>query len=317
MSHCSFCNSNQHIVSTCTSVLFTQLCDSIYACYFTDCLLSNNFATGDAKIQDLSRKEIYILCSKLTLPSTWSPLHKKKALTLVYKKMIQRMMDNRLTVEVREHSRRLIHEGQCTHPVLLEVKRDIENEIYENRMTSMRKENWTRRIDRMPNAEVVDFYEKKIMVRLPVIWHLLPTMYRHVIKELHDGSVDCIYEGLLTDYLFENAVQRNAVVVERRTRTVPQEIVKPTIRLIMNLESVDATEDCPVCYEKPMDKHFVTTNCSHDFCLECIKKIIPTRTMVSCPLCRENVTTMVCHSNICVEDIKPFISPVLSFTTLV
>jgi hypothetical protein len=76
--------------------------------------------------------------------------------------MIQRMMDNRLTVEVREDSRRLIHEGQCTHPVLLEVKRDIENEIYENRMTSMRKENWTRRIDRMPNAEVVDFYEKKI-----------------------------------------------------------------------------------------------------------------------------------------------------------
>jgi hypothetical protein len=167
----------------------------------------------------------------------------------------------------------------------------------------------------MTNIELVDFYEKKIMVRLPVIWHLLPTMYRHVIKGLHDGSVECIYEGLLTDYLFEDAVQRNAVTVERRTRTIP-EIVKPSMELILNLESVDAEEDCPVCYEKPVEKNYVTTNCSHDFCLECIKKIIPTRNMVSCPLCRENVTNMVCHSNICVEDIKPLICTVQPLPTI-
>jgi len=54
------------------------------------------------------------------------------------------------------------------------------------------------------------------------------------------------------------------------------------------------TEECCICFESYKKPEFVTLNCNHEFCKECVKKslISDNRPKPCCAYCRTEVTTM-------------------------
>jgi len=55
--------------------------------------------------------------------------------------------------------------------------------------------------------------------------------------------------------------------------------------------SVFPKSECPVCYDEIEKLNYIQLQCSHVFCVDCIKKCFTTNTnkMVLCPYCREEI----------------------------
>jgi hypothetical protein len=80
--------------------------------------------------------------------------------------------------------------------------------------------------------------------------------------------------------------------------------------IILSNESAEELEqvcDCPICYGDNIRKNnILTTNCGHDFCKECISICIdrtPMQNFPICPLCREEVTSLVARENAIHQDL--------------
>lgn len=64
--------------------------------------------------------------------------------------------------------------------------------------------------------------------------------------------------------------------------------------------------ECPICYVKVLSKSLAVTNCQHNFCNNCITKIITTTKSpnLQCPLCRTDVVALQMHSQKNYEQLK-------------
>ena len=48
--------------------------------------------------------------------------------------------------------------------------------------------------------------------------------------------------------------------------------------------------ECPICYEEINEKYFFITKCNHKFCKNCIIKQYKLSNIITCALCRTNIT---------------------------
>lgn len=300
---CSFCQSPSHVLSECNSVECVHLCESVYTSYFTDCmthpglvqLMTFEFVKGDARIQRLSRKELSVFCSKLSLCWEWRPEMKKSALTMIYSFMFRSMMNPDISdVQKAEYSEMLLH-GRALPEIVADVIAMVEEEGDQRSQIVFRKAAWERRVNRMTDEEVVDFYDEKIRLDEldPLMHGFTPAMCRALLIGLHEGDVDSMYDRMLNEYWMENAVDLRFVNRRRRGRGQRLEQQKPAIRRVIG-DSEKQMEECPVCYETAKD--FVTTDCGHDLCVDCFEKIQSVNG-ICCPMCRSDVKEIVCYSN--------------------
>lgn len=306
---CSFCQSSGHVLSGCNSVECVHLCESIYTCYFMDCmthpglvqLMTFEFVNGDARIQRMSRKELSVLCSKMSLPWEWRPESKRKALAMIYACMFRSMMSPDLgDVQKAEYSE-MLRDGRALSEIVSDAIDIVIAEGDERSQMLFRKAAWERRVNRMTEEEVVAFYDEKIRLNDldPLMHGFTPLQYRQLLIGLHQGGIDSMYDRLLNEFWMENAVDLRFVNMGRRRG---RREVKPKWAISVVLkDSGKQMEDCPVCYEMP--KEFVSTDCRHDFCVDCVKKIMGVDG-ISCPMCRSHVKEIVCHSKMVFDDLS-------------
>ena len=57
-------------------------------------------------------------------------------------------------------------------------------------------------------------------------------------------------------------------------------------------ENLDENCQCSICWDDKERRQFVKLDCSHEFCKDCMKKTIETRTNLCCALCRSELRTI-------------------------
>jgi hypothetical protein len=66
---------------------------------------------------------------------------------------------------------------------------------------------------------------------------------------------------------------------------------------VLDEDKLEETCECAICYEEQLPvKTFVTLNCQHKFCKDCLKNSLKSVQQVpTCALCRAEITTMVVY----------------------
>jgi hypothetical protein len=73
------------------------------------------------------------------------------------------------------------------------------------------------------------------------------------------------------------------------------------------IEKMKHMQDCPICLENKCLDNFITTNCNHNFCEECVESLLKSKTLklirhpyrgilvakIKCPMCRTRVNTFI------------------------
>jgi hypothetical protein len=64
--------------------------------------------------------------------------------------------------------------------------------------------------------------------------------------------------------------------------------------------------DCAICYEEELQmKNFVTLNCEHKFCKDCLKNTFKNVERVpKCALCRAEITNIIVHNDNIKDEFK-------------
>jgi hypothetical protein len=79
-----------------------------------------------------------------------------------------------------------------------------------------------------------------------------------------------------------------------------EEIQQPTLTLMVETneeENLDENCQCSICWDNKEKRQFVKLECNHEFCKDCMKRTIETRTIetrtnLCCALCRSEVMTI-------------------------
>uniref|UniRef100_A0A6C0JK19 RING-type domain-containing protein n=1 Tax=viral metagenome TaxID=1070528 RepID=A0A6C0JK19_9ZZZZ len=58
---------------------------------------------------------------------------------------------------------------------------------------------------------------------------------------------------------------------------------------------VNEQEECPICLNLIHKNLYVTTNCNHVFCGDCIHTQVASAKLIRCSLCRQNITNLDFH----------------------
>lgn len=77
-------------------------------------------------------------------------------------------------------------------------------------------------------------------------------------------------------------------------------------------------DECPICYECTDKSTFIKTDCNHDFCFDCVKRLIQTKNIktsrinvydyftlsLPCPMCRNDIKTMIVQTDNIIEKMR-------------
>jgi hypothetical protein len=101
----------------------------------------------------------------------------------------------------------------------------------------------------------------------------------NIRQEMHQAfmeSIQILYDNIIVDQP-ENETNNNTNTINTK------------LDLLIN-ESLCKEDECCICFQKMDIKKFIKTNCNHEYCFECIPKIIKNNKNsgkdVCCPLCR-------------------------------
>jgi len=138
------------------------------------------------------------------------------------------------------------------------------------------------------------------------------------------SSIDTIIEKIIdkmypADYIEEIIpVNQNETMTAVRflrflryySPVVPEELkqcfnITGTVVLLDENKSEEIC-DCAICYEEEMQvKNFVTLNCQHKFCKDCLKNSFKSVQRVpTCALCRSEITTIIVHNDNIKDEFK-------------
>lgn len=135
--------------------------------------------------------------------------------------------------------------------------------------------------------------------------HIINNIEDLQIFEIIPSQQEPTMENFIRQYLSNNPYQVQDVTVVSSTTSVYHYTIKPRIHNNFKIE-IDVTTNtndccnkknncpikeitCPVCLEDNISSNnIVTLNCSHEYCVACISKIITNKP--NCSLCRKNIT---------------------------
>ena len=139
------------------------------------------------------------------------------------------------------------------------------------------------------------------------------------------SNIDIIIEKIIdkmypADYIEEEIIpvnQDDAMLAVRFLRflryyspMVPEES-NQTFNIIGTVVLLDENKseeicDCAICYEEELQvKNFVTLNCQHKFCKDCLKNCLKSLQRVpTCALCRAEITNIIVHHDNIKDEFK-------------
>ena len=111
-----------------------------------------------------------------------------------------------------------------------------------------------------------------------------------------------VREQMLEQQIAEIDVVRNyiAYLAYLNALILREEIQQPTLTLTVETneeENLDENCQCSICWDNKEKRQFAKLECNHEFCKDCIKRTIETRTNetrtnLCCALCRSEITTI-------------------------
>ena len=159
-----------------------------------------------------------------------------------------------------------------------------------------------------------DTYDSDLLKTYAAKWTRIPFNNIRDISIYKDAITRHIYETYKyqyniheedSDYYLENNMNaalindiRSAYLFLEMTENMhARRIEQPkkfAISSLLKTLSTAETEECCICFEPFEKPEFVTLNCNHEFCKECLKKSLlsDTRVRPCCAYCRTEVTTM-------------------------
>jgi len=106
-----------------------------------------------------------------------------------------------------------------------------------------------------------------------------------------------VREQMLEQQIAEIDVVRNyiAYLAYLNALILREEIQQPALTLTVETneeENLDENCQCSICWDNKEKRQFAKLECNHEFCKDCMKRTIETRTNLCCALCRSEITTI-------------------------
>ena len=83
------------------------------------------------------------------------------------------------------------------------------------------------------------------------------------------------------------------------------------LELLAETTTTESLMDCAICMDSKTSCQYLALNCSHEFCGDCVGKVVGSAVKgsrnVVCPLCRASVTKIVYKSVECLGEMKKMI----------
>jgi hypothetical protein len=234
--------------------------------------------------------EIRGLTAKYKLQLKWNVNTQKKAITYVHSLILQNMIRENITTNEFDNLANQLNTGKIDRNILNNAKRDI----YTWEITKI---DWCYKLQSMDDLLVIGFYTYlRNINQLPRIHGVTPRLIKDNINDLTVNRYDLLYRQFLEEVETSRTDNRNPI---------PQQ---PTINIKMGIDQEMYSEECPLCYETMDFEKNIKTNCSHEFCVDCITRFLPTcKNRAKCPMCRGPITEMVCHSTASFNVVCPFV----------
>jgi len=112
---------------------------------------------------------------------------------------------------------------------------------------------------------------------------------------LENNMTAALINDIRSAYLFLEMIENmQARRIEQPKKFAIGSVLKP-----ISKRKEKETEECCICFEHFKKPEFVTLNCNHEFCKECLKKslISDNRPKPCCAYCRTEVTTMTSRTS--------------------
>jgi len=139
------------------------------------------------------------------------------------------------------------------------------------------------------NSELVNHYETEFTNLLITIRN------RNVIREqILDQQI--AEADMMRTYISYLSYLGSLIVRDEYQIQMPQNQRRtPNLTLTVETdleENLDENCQCSICWDDKERRQFVKLDCSHEFCKDCMKKTIETRTNLCCALCRSELRTI-------------------------
>ena len=139
------------------------------------------------------------------------------------------------------------------------------------------------------NSELVNHYETEFTNLLITIRNR--NVVREQILDQQIAEADMMrmyisYLSYLGSLIVRDEYQIQIPQNQRRTSNL-------TLMVETDLEeNLDENCQCSICWDDKERRQFVKLDCTHEFCKDCMKKTIETRTNLCCALCRSELRTI-------------------------
>jgi hypothetical protein len=139
------------------------------------------------------------------------------------------------------------------------------------------------------NSELVNHYETEFTNLLITIRN------RNVIREqILDQQI--AEADMMRTYISYLSYLGSLIVRDEYQIQMPQNQRRtPNLMLTVETdleENLDENCQCSICWDDKERRQFVKLDCTHEFCKDCMKRTIETRTNLCCALCRSELRTI-------------------------
>jgi hypothetical protein len=141
------------------------------------------------------------------------------------------------------------------------------------------------------NDELVNHYEREFSNLLTTIRNRNEARVQVLEQQMSEIDMVRMYLSYLS-YL-STLIIRDEYQIQRQQ--IQQSQRRTNLLLTVEQfseENLDENCQCSICWDDKERRQFVKLDCSHEFCKDCMKRTIETRTNLCCALCRSDVRTM-------------------------
>lgn len=146
----------------------------------------------------------------------------------------------------------------------------------------------------------------KIIMYLFNIDCLALTMHEHnhiPFNEYTPVRITSIIDGILLNYMANNQINNSLDNFKNDCSLLKYvDIVFDATNIPSNLE-LETELECSICYNSAQKKTAAKLQCHHEFCIDCIEKIIQKKIM-NCPYCRNKIEKIFCYNEECFKNLK-------------
>jgi hypothetical protein len=313
---CPFCQSQNHTLTRCDSHNLVVLCQTAYDKFTTEFIADreNGTNTMGTWLNTLDIFEIRGLTAKYKLQLNWCVLIQRKTIIYLHSLILRNMFQENITINEFDNFANQLKTGKINRDIIHEVKRK-KNEIY---ILEKMKQEWRDQINNSDDLRIIDFYiflrRTNQIESLEIITSLSNRYrFRDIIRDISVTRYDLLFRQFLETRITNPRQERLTNPRQQRlTNPRQQRLTNPrqqrlNINIKLGIDIETYLEECPLCYEVMSFEKNIRTNCSHEFCVNCIKRYLPTG-RTTCPMCRGQITEMVCHSAASFNDICPFVN---------